>query len=204
MYGTPRKRMAVSTMLSPSGWREAVQAAKSATSALDTQPVLPDGSIPQVELSSCGLNGGPLKAEGSFSAGIACNLYGKQRPTYSHPMAMGNRHPYITQDGPDWSPEDSGNPPRQYIANGRDGLVAGFKYFDLRGAHRITVRTRGTARGRLLIRTDPLGGNIAEIAMRPAKDWEAHSADLPDDLGIQPLYLCYEGRGKLEILDISF
>ncbi len=46
-------------------------------------------------------------------------------------MAMLHRHPYITQDGPDWSPGDPGEPPKQYIANGRDGLVAGFKYFDL-------------------------------------------------------------------------
>ena len=34
--------------------------------------ILPDGTIPQVEMTSCGLNGGPLKAEGSFPAGIAC------------------------------------------------------------------------------------------------------------------------------------
>ena len=109
--------------------------------------ILPDGSIPQVELTSCGLNGGPLKAEGTYSAGIACNLYGKLTPTYSHPMAMMNRHPYITQDGPDYDPEKGGTPPRSYIANGKDGLVAGFKYFDLTGAERITVRVRGSAKG---------------------------------------------------------
>ena len=166
--------------------------------------ILPDGSIPQVEMSSCGLNGGPLKAEGSYSAGIACNLYGKVTPTYSHPLAMGRRHPYITQDGPDWSPEDGGEPPTSYIANGKDGMVAGFKYFDLTGAERLTVRVRGSARGRLFIRTDPNGASVAEIKICPSKDWTACTAALTPCTGVHPLYLCYEGKGKLDILDISF
>ncbi len=166
--------------------------------------ILPDGSIPQVELTSCGLNGGPLKAEGSYSAGIACNLYGKLTPTYSHPLAMMNRHPYITQDGPDYDPEKGGTPPRSYIANGKDGLVAGFKSFVVSGAERITVRVRGTARGSLFVRTDPKGENLAEIGLCPAKDWTAFTATLAPCHGIHPLYLCYEGKGRLDILDFSF
>lgn len=166
--------------------------------------ILPDGSIPQVELTSCGLNGGPLKAEGTYSAGIACNLYGKLTPTYSHPMAMMNRHPYITQDGPDYDPEKGGTPPRSYIANGKDGLVAGFKYFDLTGAERITVRVRGSARGTLYVRTDPKGETLAELWLSPSKDWKAYSATLRSCAGTHPLYLCYVGKGKLDILDFSF
>lgn len=166
--------------------------------------ILPDGSIPQVELTSCGLNGGPLKAEGTYSAGIACNLYGKLTPTYSHPMAMMNRHPYITQDGPDYDPEKGGTPPRSYIANGKDGLVAGFKYFDLTGAERITVRVRGSARGTLYVRTDPKGETLAELGLSPSKDWKAYSATLRSCAGTHPLYLCYVGKGKLDILDFSF
>ena len=166
--------------------------------------ILPDGSIPQAEMTSCGLNGGPLKAEGTYSAGIACNLYGKVTPTYSHPLAMMGRHPYITQDGPDWSPESGGTPPHSYIANGKDGLVAGFKYFDLTGAERITVRMRGSARGRLFVRTDPKGETLAEIAIHPSKDWTAYTSTLKPCTGVHPLYLCYEGRGRLDLLDFSF
>ena len=166
--------------------------------------ILPDGSIPQVELTSCGLNGGPLKAEGRFSAGIACNLYGKLTPTYSHPLAMMNRHPYITQDGPDYSPENGGEPPRSYIANGKDGLVAGFKSFDLTGAERISVRVRGTARGTLYVRTSPTGDAIAAIGLSPSRDWRAFGSTLTPAEGVHPLYLCYEGKGRLEILDFTF
>ncbi len=166
--------------------------------------ILPDGSIPQVELTSCGLNGGPLKAEGSYSAGIACSLYGKYTPTYSHPMAMMGRHPYITQDGPDYDPDRGGTPPRQYITNGKDGLVAGFKYFDLTGAAQITVRVRGSAKGTLSIRTDPNGAPLAQIALSPARDWTAYTTSLRPSTGTHPLYLCYTGKGKLDILDFSF
>ena len=166
--------------------------------------ILPDGSIPQVELTSCGLNGGPLKAEGTYSAGIACNLYGKVTPTYSHPMAMMGRHPYITQDGPDYSPESGATPPRAYISNGKDGLVAGFKYFDLAGASRIAVRVRGTAKGVLYVRTAPKGKHLAAILISPSKDWTSYSAYLTPCDGVHPIYLCYEGSGKLDILDFSF
>ena len=166
--------------------------------------ILPDGSIPQVETTSCGLNGSPLKAEGSFSAGIACNLYGKVTPTYSHPLAMMNRHPYITQDGPDFSPEDGGEPPRSYITNGKDGLVAGFKYFDLTGAESITVRVRGTAKGTLFVRTDPQGESLAEFGICPSKDWKAYTSTLKPCDGTHALYLCYAGKGRLDILDFSF
>jgi hypothetical protein len=166
--------------------------------------ILPDGSIPQVEMTSCGLNKGPLRAEGTYSAGIACNLYGKETPTYSHPLAMMGRHPYITQDGPDWTPGMGGQPPRSYIANGKDGLVAGFKYFDLGGARRITVRVRGTANGTLFVRTDPNGENLAEIGLCPSKDWKPYTSTLLPCTGTHPLYLCYKGKGKIDILDFSF
>ena len=184
--------------------RETNRSISSRQGGAEAVTILPDGSIPQVELTSCGLNGGPLKAEGSFSAGIACNLYGKLTPTYSHPLAMMNRHPYITQDGPDYSPENGGEPPKSYIANGKDGLVAGFKSFDLTEAERISVRVRGTARGTLYVRTSPTGDAIAAIGLSPSRDWRAFGSTLTPAEGVHPLYLCYEGKGRLEILDFTF
>ena len=125
-------------------------------------------------------------------------------PTYSHPLTMLDRHPYITQDGPDYDPEKGGTPPRSYIANGKDGLVAGFKYFDLTGAERITVRVRGSARGSLFVRTDPKGVTLAEIGLCPSKDRTAFTTTLAPCAGTHPLYLCYEGKGELDILELSF
>ena len=51
--------------------------------------ILPDGSIPQVEVTSCGLNGGPLRGSGTYPASICCALYGEYTPTISNPLTMG-------------------------------------------------------------------------------------------------------------------
>ena len=86
----------------------------------------------------------------------------------------------------------------------KNGLVAGFKYFDLTGAERITLRLRGTARGQLFIRTDPRGEALGTIAVHPSKEWTSYTVPLIPCTGTRALYLCYEGRGKLDILDFSF
>ena len=102
--------------------------------------ILPDGTIPQVEITSCGLNGGPLEGKGSYPSYIACNLYGKKGTRFlsmiKHPK---KGCPYLTQDGKD---RESG--PDQYIANMCDGALAGFKYFDLSETKEISVTDKGT------------------------------------------------------------
>lgn len=64
--------------------------------------LLPDGSIPQVRVTSCGLNNGPLKIGYSYPAGIACCLQtANGAGPYRAKTTIGEEHPYITQDGPD-------------------------------------------------------------------------------------------------------
>lgn len=46
--------------------------------------IKPDGSIHQVEISSCGLNGEPLKAEGKYPSVIACNITNGKMPHLSN------------------------------------------------------------------------------------------------------------------------
>ena len=165
--------------------------------------ILEDGSIPQVEITSCGLNGGPLQDKGTYPASICCILHGKATPTISHPLAMGRRHPYITQDGPDYSPEDAGRPPVQYIANGKNGLVVGYKYFQVESLKQITVKIRGSARGKLVVRTEPDGADVGEIAVKASKDWQGFTGSVCVQPGKRALYLCFEGRGKLEFMEMT-
>lgn len=112
-----------------------------------------NGAFLQAEVTSCGLNDGPLKGKGRYEARIACNLWGKNgtgRYDGLFPKWRLRNHPYFTQDGPDR--EDSGN---QYIANMRDGAVAGFKYFAFKDAAEIKVHCTGSANGRLQVSTAP-------------------------------------------------
>ena len=66
--------------------------------------ILEDGSIPQVHITSQGLNGKPFSDKGVYRASKSCNLYGKKGVTWSHKLAMGNKYPYLTQTGPDYNP----------------------------------------------------------------------------------------------------
>ena len=120
--------------------------------------ILPDGSIPQVEMTSCGLNGGPLEGKGTYEARIACNLYSAQGTfayVKNHEKDKKELHPYFTQSGADREQD-----PDQYIANMKDGATAGFKYFRFDNPQRICVTVRGGS-GRMDVRTAPQGDPVA-------------------------------------------
>lgn len=113
----------------------------------------PDGSFRQAEVTSCGLNGGPLRGIGRYPAYIACNLWSRDgvgRYDCPTPRRAFAAHPYFTQTGKDQ--EGNGD---QYIANMRDGAVAGFKYFDIRGVKTVSVELSGTAEGEFLLSDMP-------------------------------------------------
>ncbi|HBA48204.1 MAG TPA: alpha-N-arabinofuranosidase [Lachnospiraceae bacterium] len=155
--------------------------------------ILEDGTIPQVEMTSCGGNGGPLKGEGEYPAYIACSLYCRDYAlTVGAPGEwMDCRFPKITQDQPDGAEGEA------YIANMCPGAVAGFKYFECRGVKRIAVRTRGGARGRFLVRTAWDGEVIGSIELGWNNEWKIYSAEVAVPDGVHALYFEFEGYGRL-------
>lgn len=92
-----------------------------------------NGLIPQVCVTSCGLNGGPLSCGIYYDAYIACNLFNIRKELQDKEECR----PMISQDGND-SDELPG-----YVCNMTDGATAGFKYFDCRNVTRIDIRARG-------------------------------------------------------------
>lgn len=149
--------------------------------------LLPDGRILQAEITSCGLNGGPLRGQGEYEARIACNLRSKDGAGFHNGPKGAGGHPYFTQDEPDG---DSG---RQYIANLQDGALAGFKYFEFDGASAVSVTIRGTARGSIFVSADPEGQPpAAEIQVMPSESWRIYRAPLHMADGKQPLYFMFQ------------
>ena len=154
-----------------------------------------DGKIAQAEVTSCGLNGGPLRGTGRYEARIACNLssaggtfmYQKEK------TAGEEQHPYFTQDGGDR--EDD---PNQYIANLRDGAWAGFKYFDIRESSRIKLCVRGNAEGEILVRNERDGEIRAAVPIHPSADWREESGEFHIEPGIYALYFTYRGSGSMD------
>ncbi|MBP5177917.1 MAG: family 43 glycosylhydrolase, partial [Clostridia bacterium] len=60
-----------------------------------------DGTFTQAEITSCGLNGGPLAGKGEYEARIACNLFGRDGVKFYTAKTPAGSHPYFTQSGVD-------------------------------------------------------------------------------------------------------
>lgn len=119
--------------------------------------IQPDGSIPQIEITSCGLNRRPLPAKGTYQTYIACHLTEKDRTRVGHVVEPGpgqrmpelpREMPYITEEENEaW---EKGLKP--YIANLREGAAAGFKYFGFQGDEaEIALELRGTGTVQVLM-----------------------------------------------------
>ena len=164
--------------------------------------VLPGPVIPQVGMSSCGPNGGPLPGAGAWSAGIACHL------TCRHPMEapyglsvpgkrLGPEFPYITQDGKD------GDRVPQHIANMDEGAMAGFRSFLCEGTALTAVTTRGWCWGRFEVLLSPDGAPLGSIPVGKSNDWKTWRGYVPLPDGIQAIYLRYMGPGTASLLDFT-
>lgn len=119
-----------------------------------------DGSIRQVEMTTCGIGDGVLPGEGWYAAAHACRLYAACGACSTDQAGRSRQeHPAFTQSGQDR--EQHGD---QYITNMRRGSVAGFKYYDLRSTTAIAVSTRG-GQGSMLVWDQPGHTLLAEIPL---------------------------------------
>ena len=163
----------------------------------------PDGGFEQAEITSCGLNGKPLDGIGKYEARIACNLWAK-KGTARYDGAF-NRirlsgHPYFTQSGKDR--EEASD---QYIANMRDGAVAGFKYFNLKEANAITIEVRGKAEGIIEVSTtDDFSEINASVAVKVRRNiTQKYEGKLRYTAGCRALYFRYSGKGYVDFLSFE-
>lgn len=151
-----------------------------------------DGSIKQVEVTSCGLNGKPLEGRGEYSAAIACNLMSKKGGAFYSVFKRRDRV-YFTQSG-----KDRNNNPDQYIANITDGTKIGFKYFEFDGARQVGVTVTGKPNGKFIV-TDGKK-SVAEIPVSGSGEF---SAPLNIAEGVYPLFFIYSGKGKCNLHSIK-
>ena len=162
--------------------------------------MLPDGAIPQVEMTSCGLNGGPLEGKGWVPAYIACNLFTDRPcgftgfPGSEQGFWLDGHTPKITQDGKDGDEEPG------YIMNMTDSATCGFKYFDCKGVTRVTLKVRGFCFGSFELKTawdGPVLGSVKVVGSSQWCDFPIEAA-IPD--GVQAIYLTYRGPGSASLL----
>lgn len=152
----------------------------------------PDGGFKQAEVTSCGLNGGPLEGIGSYPARIACNLWSREGTARYDKSFNKKVHPYFTQRGRDGDTDSV-----QYIANMRDGSVAGFRYFDIQSLNAIVVKVSGKGLGVMEVAFDPeFAKVIAQIPVRPETEAKYFSGVVTGLARKKTaLYFRYRGEG---------
>ncbi len=153
----------------------------------------PEGGFKQAEVTSCGLNGGPLKGIGRYPARIACNLWSEEGTArYDKPFNK-KLHPYFTQRG-----RDADTDSVQYIANMRSGSVAGFKYFDIQNLNAIVIKVSGKGLGVMEVSTNPeFTKVITEIPVRPEAVEKNFSGVARLENRRTALFFRYRGEGYI-------
>ncbi len=164
-----------------------------------------DGSIAQVEMTSCGLNGAPLLGCGEYPAPVCCNLTNGKMPHGTN-VSLDVDIPCVSSEGDE-----------RYVHDVANGTWVGYKYFDFgEGASSVTLTVRGTGHGEWKIYTKmdapksvgtlasavpetsanpPVGTATAE----PSEAWSEVRIETAGLKGISPLYINYNGDGKFDI-----
>ncbi len=175
-----------------------------------------DGTIPQIEITSCGLNGGPLPAVGRWQTYIACRLTQEDQSAMGNALLAGPGEPLppvpeewpliTTEECDELKRENDKNcgdvPLRPLIKNLRKGSTAGFKYFAFTGSETsVTACLRGS--GKLEMHFDSPDNEPAAVLECDSAEWKDITAEFAPVSGTHALYF-RTGEGVLDFSEFSF
>jgi hypothetical protein len=162
----------------------------------------PDGSIPQVEMTSCGLSGGVMPARGTLPAYIACNMY---KGKGGKPIRFGPRNvegPFVTEDHEKF-PETERTP---FVTNITDTSLVGFRYLEFDGTEKeMTMQLRGRGSGEITAYLDDDNTVVSgrfPLALNSA-EWMDVTGAVEAISGRYPLRFVFSGEGSLEMNSFS-
>lgn len=163
-------------------------------------PIRQDGWFGMAEITSCGLNGGPLADEGRYNAAYCCHLTGDH--IYKGKMDVRTRR--TETDTCIWEETNPENPEWSvhYIANIQPVTEVGFKYFDFHSPKALKLRLRGTGDVRVRVtldRTEEIGSGEAVLA----GDWQELTVPIAETHGVHGLYFLFDGD-KVQFESFAF
>ena len=168
----------------------------------------PDGTFRQAEITSCGLNGGPLPArERRYPASIACCLQGPDKEKMKQLLPLQPQHrtetdiPYVNGAKEPGHPEGY----RSWLENLRPGSVFGFKYFDF-GAGCVILSMTLRGQGQVTLHLDaPESPALAELDA-DSDVWVTVQTEIPSLTGVHSVYFTVSGReaARLDCADLCF
>lgn len=154
-------------------------------------PIREDGWFGMAEITSCGLNGGPLIDEGRYNAAYCCHLTGEN--IYKGKMDVRTRR--TESDTHIWEETNPENPEHSvhYIANIRSRTEVGYKYFDFHAPKAVTLRLRGQGNVSIRVSLD----RKTEIGRKEAElvgDWQEVTVLLAECTGVHGLYFTFDAQ----------
>lgn len=149
--------------------------------------ILPDGSIPQVEMTSTGLKTEPFGC-GIYPATMACNLHCGRMKHIVNGISKADK-PCISHDQQD-----------RFIGYVKDDTWIAYKHFSFQGRTRITVSVRGSATGTIEIFADSI--LLGSLQLKPSVNWNEVNTVISCD-GVVALQLHYTGAGSMDLRTIS-
>jgi hypothetical protein len=163
-----------------------------------------DGFVEQAEMTSCGLNGGPLLATRETPAYTRCHLRSVEGILhYSSSVTWNEAHPYVAQEA------DAGaaTSAYAYVHNLRDGAEVGWKYLAFDGSERsVRLEVRGTFNGSISVRVDASDGpEIACVCVSPSDAWVWAKASVSSTCtDAHAVYVVARGSGSLDLRALAF
>lgn len=147
--------------------------------------IQPDGTIAQVEMTSCGLRDKDFVGMGEYPAVICCSLTNGKMPHIANRIC--ESIPCITHSGKEW-----------YIEKASKGTQIGYKYFTVSAGTELYLTARGSGEILLLLNSESIGKIYFS-----SKEWEKERIVIPKDFTHAELCLTVTA-GSMEILSFHF
>ncbi|MCR5396863.1 MAG: family 43 glycosylhydrolase [Lachnospiraceae bacterium] len=153
--------------------------------------ILEDGTIPQVGISSQGLNGKPLEASGTYSAAICCYLYNENTKNVQG-VGHEKEQPTVTAENGE-----------MLVTAVTNHTKIGYCNFINMGNKKLQLKIRGDG-GTVKVYSKENGATKGELVFQPSDDWQV--IEIPHCLPKEEsmLLLEYIGIGSIDILQLNW
>ena len=163
-------------------------------------PVREDGWFGQAAITSYGLNGAPLKAEGEINAAYCCYLTSPaiRNAILSPRENARDREPHIYEEiGPNGGYI-------HYIANITRGTAAGYNSFSFAGEYTVRLKMRGNGKGRVSLHLDAKENvPAAQTTWNGNSDWTDIALIMQAD-GAHKLYIVFDVDAAVDFQSLVF
>lgn len=153
--------------------------------------ILPDGTIPQVEITTQGLESAPIKAEGSLCAAYLCNLI--TRKPIKPGLGRQQKLPRVNEINSE-----------VFVSDISNGAQLGYKYFEFSNIARLALEYKGKGSGVIEIRTGENGEVLGRINITPSQSWVSASGSVDLQNQTSALFLSFKGKGRIDLKAIVF